>query len=100
MPSLTSSTQNASVTKLRPNASASLEDEFALLAIDHNWVPRTKKYRTEQQKFLVSEYNRHLGYVEVANKLDGWQKLCLEVGIETPPPSITQCKKVTLQMNL
>ena len=94
MSSSTSSTYLSSFAMFKPNASASLEDEFARLAVERHWAPHSKKYKTERRKFLISEYNEHVGYVEVKNKLYHWQELCREVGIRIPPPSITQCRKV------
>ncbi|KAG9206823.1 hypothetical protein G6514_000110 [Epicoccum nigrum] len=45
-----------------------------------------------QKRALTSEIKFHYG--ASISKLDRWQELCKEVGIEKTPTSITQCQKV------
>jgi hypothetical protein len=75
-----------------PDDSASLKDEFARLARFRNWKLAGKKYREEWAKFAVSEFKKH--YDAEAPKLESWQSLCREIGIEGDLASITKCRKV------
>lgn len=53
---------------------------------------RTRKEKKElQAQALTAEINFHYG--AHMNKLDRWQELCEEVGIEKIPTSINQCQK-------
>jgi hypothetical protein len=63
---------------------------FDRLAINERWSKnQKKKHRAEAVEF---EMARHYG--TDMSKLEKWQDLCCEVGIEDTPPSITKCKKV------
>ncbi|EON67896.1 hypothetical protein W97_07393 [Coniosporium apollinis CBS 100218] len=55
-----------------PDPTDSLASEFKRLAIHKKWAINSAEYPT---------------------KLENFQRLCVEVGIDPPPPSITQCKK-------
>ncbi|KAF1841967.1 uncharacterized protein K460DRAFT_345378 [Cucurbitaria berberidis CBS 394.84] len=72
-----------------PIASANFKDEFARLAKHQSWGAKVK--RKHQIEALTQESAFHYG--TCMEKLDRWQDLCKEVGIEKVPTSITQCKK-------
>lgn len=65
--------------------------KFALLAELSNLKIDSNAYRKAQGKFIASEFDEYFGE---PNKLRNWQKLCSDLGIDGPPTSITQCKKV------
>ena len=72
------------------DTTASLADEFNRLSIHQGWKG-TKRHQKKAQCFAVAfeaTYNE-------GSKLDGWQKLCEDVGIVPPPLTVTQCKKVS-----
>lgn len=77
--------------ELGPNATT-LVEEFERLALDRNWAPGSKRYRQQKQKYFAREFHQQFGQDE--NRLHGWQNLCRDVGIDPPPESIGQCKKV------
>lgn len=66
--------------------------EFDRLAYQMNWNQGSKKYKRERAKFLVSQFDAHFG--TDATKLENWQALCVEVKIQSPIESISQCRKV------
>ncbi|KAJ5372866.1 hypothetical protein N7517_004872 [Penicillium concentricum] len=68
--------------------------EFDRLASQRNWSQGSKKYRSERAKFLVSEFDTHFG--TDATKLESWQALCVEVKVQSPTESISQCRKKAL----
>jgi hypothetical protein len=56
---------------------------------------RTKKEKKDlQTEALTAEIKFHYG--SSMSRLDRWQELCEEVGIEKIPTSITQCQKVCI----
>lgn len=69
----------------------SLHQSFATLATTQHLRPGTKKYRKARERFIVEEFDDYFGE---DTKLGNWQKLCLDLGMEDPPQSITQCRKV------
>lgn len=73
-----------------PNPTSTFKNEFSRLAKHQEWDNKTR----EGQKVaaLMSEVNFFYG--TCMNRLESWKELCEEVGIETIPTSITQCKKV------
>jgi hypothetical protein len=73
-----------------PNPTATFKNELARLAKHENWS--TKMRHKEQVKALTAELAHHYG--THLNKLDRWQQLCEDVGIDVIPTSITQCRKV------
>ncbi|KAJ5519883.1 hypothetical protein N7463_000336 [Penicillium fimorum] len=75
----------------QPARSTSATTEFDRLASQRNWTQGSKKYRSERAKFLVSEFDAHFG--TDATKLENWQALCVEVKVQSPTESITQCRK-------
>lgn len=63
---------------------------FNRLAIREGWSKKQRnKHRTEA---IVGELE--VLYGTNNEKLEKWQELCRDVGIDPAPPSITQCKKV------
>lgn len=78
-------------TDFEHDESAPLAQEFERLARLRNWRPGSKRYKQEKSRCIAEEFHHQFGRDD--NKLNGWQTLCRDVGIE-PPKSITQCKKV------
>jgi hypothetical protein len=72
----------------------SLTVNFAHLATIQNLRPGTKRYRKAKSRFIVAEFDAYFGE---DSKLGNWQKLCVDLGIEGPPQSITKCRKVCLE---
>ncbi|CAO2647917.1 Nn.00g088390.m01.CDS01 [Neocucurbitaria sp. VM-36] len=72
-----------------PSATTTFKEEFARLAKHQAWGAKAK--RKHQITALNDEVAFHYG--TCMQKLDRWQELCQEVGIEKIPTSITQCKK-------
>lgn len=70
--------------------------EFSRLARQMNWNKRSKKYKLEQRRFLVSEFNIHYG--TEATKLKNWQALCIELEICQSIESISKCRKVRVSV--
>jgi hypothetical protein len=73
-----------------PNPTATFQNELARLAKHEEWTNKTK--RKQQVKALSAEVAHHYG--THMNKLDRWQQLCEDVGIDVVPTSIRQCRKV------
>ncbi|GBE79462.1 hypothetical protein SCP_0206620 [Sparassis crispa] len=73
------------------NARAPLRTEFERLATQRGWRAGSRRYRNEWAQCCVTEFGRHYGHHD---RLDGWQALCVEVGIRDVPTSITACKKI------
>jgi len=96
MPSTIASSYFVAFSDFVPDPSASIEQEFARLARYRQWSPSSKRYKKERRKFLLSEYDHHVGYIQAANNISKWQDLCLELGINDPPQSISDCKKVKM----
>lgn len=71
--------------------SRAVGDEFARLAQFMKWMPRTHEYNVYRGQAFRSAFTVHYG--ADASKLDVWQTLCMEVGIQPAPSSITKCKK-------
>jgi hypothetical protein len=74
-----------------PTPTATFKSELARLAKHENWNTKTK--RMQQVKALTAEIAHHYG--THLNRLDRWQQLCEDVGIDVVPTSITQCRKVS-----
>jgi hypothetical protein len=70
-----------------------LSEEFENIALYANLKRGSRKYRNARNKFIVTEFDVYFGE---ATKLENWQKLCTDLGIEGPPPSIKQCRKVSI----
>ena len=77
-----------------PDPKAPLQNEIDRLARSRLWSPLfTRKMR---RKALAAEI---APYRSSPKTLEGWQQLCVEIGVTMPcclPPSIKKCKKVTL----
>ncbi|KAJ7259904.1 hypothetical protein C8J57DRAFT_1185085 [Mycena rebaudengoi] len=73
------------------NATAPLDQEFALLAAQCGWKEGGPRYRKEWIRCGKVEFNYHFGRED--NKLAGWQAVCALVGTRGIPTSISQCKK-------
>jgi hypothetical protein len=76
----------------RAEESRAVGDEFARLLQFMKWMPRTHEYNVYRGQAFRSAFTVHYG--ADASKLDAWQTLCMEVGIQPAPSSITKCKKV------
>jgi hypothetical protein len=77
-----------------PSPTAKFKKELARLAKHENWSNKEK--RKQQVKALAAEIAHHYG--THLNKLNRWQQLCEDVGIDVVPKSITQCRKVSIAM--
>lgn len=73
------------------NPRLTMSQEFAHLASHMGWKKNSKEWKDEWRMLLHKVIAAHYGN---SSALEGWQKLCLEVG-EVPGKSITQCKKVS-----
>jgi hypothetical protein len=73
-----------------PEPTATFKQELARLAKHESWSGNAKQ--KQQVKALTAEIAHHYG--TNMNKLDRWQQLCEDVGIDFIPTSITQCRKV------
>jgi hypothetical protein len=62
-----------------------------VLAISRSLRPGTEKYRKARERFIVEKFDDYFGE---DTKLGNSQKLCTDLGIEGPPRSITQCRRV------
>lgn len=74
-----------------PNPRAPFKHELGRLC-KHIGAKTKKEKKDLQTKALTAEIKYHYG--AAMNRLDRWQELCEEVGIEKIPTSITQCQKV------
>jgi hypothetical protein len=74
-----------------PDPSAHISENFARLAAHRQWKTGSKTYKRNWNKYVRMEFDSEYG--TNYNRLESWQKLCTEVGIERLS-SITQCKKV------
>ena len=74
------------------NETGLLIDEFHRLAISRQWGLQSRIYRKKRQKCFEQAFAKHFGATETT--LRGWQDLCQELSIESPPSSVTRCKKV------
>ncbi|KAF2400464.1 hypothetical protein EJ06DRAFT_556766 [Trichodelitschia bisporula] len=82
---------------LEPDVSAELVAQFDALAIGENLHRGTKKYKVR--------YTAHFGgqlekLYQKAGKLAGLQELCLDVGIDPAPNSITKCRQALKGVNV
>lgn len=74
-----------------PDPRAPFKHELGRLC-KHTGTATKKEKKDLQTLALTAEINFHYG--AHMSRLDRWQELCEEVGIETIPTSITQCQKV------
>ncbi|KAF1960762.1 hypothetical protein CC80DRAFT_465055 [Byssothecium circinans] len=72
-----------------PTPRIGFEEQFSRLAINQGWSKKEKKRRRPEA--IEEEFN-DLQTTDT-NKLARWQALCVQVGIEEVPNSITKCKK-------
>lgn len=72
------------------NPTANFLTEFDRLAAHQGWSKQEKKRRRHEA--LEAEFDTH--YSTATDKLEKWQDLCDEIGIQPTPQSITQCEKV------
>jgi hypothetical protein len=70
--------------------------KFEQLSLQRGWSRKdAKKYRTQAiDDDIISTYGVDL------TKLEEWQKLCSDVGMDPVPRTITQCKKVSFRSQL
>ena len=66
-------------------------DEFARLAARKGWKPRSEIWHKERLQCYSQEFEALYGS---SSHLEGWARLCAEVGETEIPVSITQAKKV------
>ena len=78
-----------------PDPTAALTDEFSRLSLTRGWKTGSKNYKEQHNRFLLAEFDAHLGDIERGNKLERWQALCIELGAKEKFPSITKCKNVS-----
>lgn len=77
-----------------PVHTASLQQEFGRLAVSKGWRKKSAEWKEQRLQCLRMEYDHFVGQLDMS-KLDIWQSLCVEIaGVQDPPTSITQCKKV------
>ena len=74
-----------------PDPRAPFKHELGRLC-EHVGAKTKKEKKDIQKRALTSEIKFHYG--ASMSRLDRWQELCEEVGIEKIPTSITQCQKV------
>lgn len=74
-----------------PDPHTSLLGNFKRLARAQGWDKDRRK--NERQIYLTHQYDIHLGSISTG-KLQKWQGLCQELGVDPIPTSITKCKKV------
>ena len=79
-----------------PDPSATVLEEFARLARLRGWKKGGKRYKKERRECLSSEYDLHIGVIDQGGKLQQFQALCRELGINDPPDSIRKCKLVSM----
>lgn len=75
-----------------PDPRAPFKHELGRLC-KHVGAKTKKEKKNLQTRALTAEIKYHYG--AHTNRLDRWQELCEEVGIEKIPTSITQCQKVS-----
>ncbi|KUL84351.1 hypothetical protein ZTR_06331 [Talaromyces verruculosus] len=80
-----------------PDDSASISVNFASLATHRKWKNGSKTYKRNWNKCVEMEFDKEYG--TNYTRLESWQNLCTEVGIERLP-SITQCKKALSKVNV
>jgi hypothetical protein len=73
-----------------PDPTARFKQEFARLAKEQGWDTVTKKNMMPEA--LMAEVEHH--YSGSWNRLDRWQDLCKDLGLEDIPTSITKCRTV------
>lgn len=78
-----------------PDPALSLFANFDALAISRGWAPGGRARTRARRHFrnaMIEEFNATYGTDD--RNLASWQNLCRVVGVQSPPDSITQCKKV------
>ena len=80
------------------DTSASILVEFGRLSIHQDWKVDSKKYRKNMNACLREEFKYYYGADQ--SRLAHWQSLCVEVGVLPAPSTITQCKKVALDIHI
>lgn len=76
--------------KFDHDAQSGLLAEFERLSVSRGWKRGGKRYMQERALCCGEELQALVG----GGKLEAIQQLCLDVGIDDVPDSITQCKKV------
>lgn len=80
-----------------PNSRAPFKHEFGRLC-KHVGAQSKKEKNNLQTEALTAEIKHHYG--ANLSRLDRWQELCEEIGIEKIPTSVSQCQKVTSKISL
>ena len=60
--------------------------------------PDSPHYHAMKVECLTEQFATR--FDDDASKLENWQKLCRELSIDPAPPSITQCKKVSMPIDV
>lgn len=76
-----------------PNPSARFNAQLAALAQHQNWSKAEKKQRRGEA--IEAEF--HDLYGTDYGRLDKWQELCQDVGVDAVPSTVGGCKKVSKQ---
>jgi hypothetical protein len=69
-----------------------LSAAFKRLTLEQGWSKKNKKQKHREADYWATQFEVYYG--ADATKLEKWQELCKDVGIEPIPPSIKKCKKV------
>lgn len=80
-----------------PSASTPALTNFKNLARAQNWGKNSKKYKAERDTYLTALADVYISSLDaggVKERLAELQGLCREVGVETVPDTIRQCRKV------
>ncbi|KAH8690590.1 hypothetical protein BGW36DRAFT_401013 [Talaromyces proteolyticus] len=75
----------------RPEPRARISVQFRRLAAHMKWETGSRRWRKMWKECMGSEFSRLYG--DNASRLQSWQDLCLDLGLQAPP-SITKCKKL------
>ena len=76
----------------RPHAS--VLKEFKRLCVFMGWKSNSRHQQAMKVECLAKQLA--LRFNDDASKLENWQQLCVELYIDPAPPSIKQCKKVSI----
>lgn len=82
-----------------PDPNSSLITNFNLLSTAQNWAPAGRARSRAHRRFrsaMIDEFNATYGTDN--NDLESWKNLCRVVGIDPVPETITQCRKVRLDL--
>lgn len=78
----------------QPNYHTTIGREFARLAEYMGWKKGTEEWRERRSECFLREFERWWEESD-EERLEAWQRLCREVGINPVPESIRKCKVVS-----